>query len=237
MTDQGLPEDEDELLVAEYVVGVLPQGERVVLAQRLDREPPLRARLREWDEWLAPLARHVESVAPSPEVWASLSRRLFGQPSRRDFGWGSLALWRSLTAASLALALIAVAAAIYLGGGIDRGAPERGLVAELRGEIGAVRLVAFYEASSGRLIVSRVEGSPPPGRAFELWLIEGGNQPVSLGTLPAEERAALALPSGVAERLAAATLAVSDEAAGCSCTGQTTGPGLATGCITDSRTN
>ena len=104
-----------------------------------------------------------------------------------------------------------------------------GFVAELSGETGAVRLVAFYDAASGQLRLHRTEGTAATGRAFELWLIAGAEKPVSLGLLPDDARTVLSLPEALTAKLGAAVLAISDEPAGGSATGQPTGAVLATG--------
>jgi anti-sigma-K factor RskA len=66
-----------------------------------------------------------------------------------------------------------------------------------------------------------------------LWLIAGGNAPVSLGVLPDSGIVALAFPVDLKDQLRGATLAISDEPDGGSPTGQPTGAVLATGVVSD----
>jgi anti-sigma-K factor RskA len=87
--------------------------------------------------------------------------------------------------------------------------------------------VTFYDARTGTLRLNRLSGEPPPGRSFELWLLVGKNAPVSLGVLPAEVSGSVSLPTELRKAAAEATLAVSDEPAGGSPTGQPTGDILA----------
>ena len=72
-------------------------------------------------------------------------------------------------------------------------------------------------------------GGARPGRALELWLIEGDDPPVSLGVLPDTEATVLQVDAAVAAALPGGVLAVSDEPPGGSPTGQPTGDVLATG--------
>ena len=70
-------------------------------------------------------------------------------------------------------------------------------------------------AGAAVLSINRTSGAAPPGRALELWAIEGTNPPVSLGVLPDAPLARVALPPDLAARLGpGAILAVTEEAAG-----------------------
>ncbi|TNE40885.1 MAG: anti-sigma factor, partial [Alphaproteobacteria bacterium] len=75
----------------------------------------------------------------------------------------------------------------------------------------------------------RVKGAPARGRSFELWLIEGGNAPVSLGLVPDKARGNVKVPAALQHKFANAVLAISDEPEGGSPTGKATGPVLALG--------
>ncbi|MEX0583879.1 MAG: anti-sigma factor, partial [Sneathiella sp.] len=145
--------------------------------------------------------------------------------------WGNVGFWRGLSAISLA-------AIIVLGGlysGIISGpeGPETiappVFVAELSSESGEVELVTLYNARSGILKINRVKGAPASGRSFELWLIEGGNDPVSLGLVPTASRGEVAVPEALRDKFPDAVIAISDEPAGGSPTGQATGPVVAAG--------
>lgn len=225
----AIPPDLD-MLVAEYVLGVLPHAERLALAARLAEDPELAARARFWEEQLAPLGAALEPVQPPPRLLAALENRLFPAAAPPPGLWRSLAFWRGLAAA---LGVVLVVLGLSLGGLWRATAPAPpSLVADVSGAPGSIRLVAAYDAASGVLKLNLVAGEPAPGRDFQLWLIDGAAAPVSLGVLPRRARAAVAIPAALAGKLSErSVLAVSDEPEGGSPTGLPTGPVLATGAL------
>src|SRR3954454_6674638 len=91
--------DEDGLLVAEYVLGTLTADEHANVGDRLRNEAPLRSHLVFWRRRLGGLdTQFAETTAPAA-VWSAIERRLFPDTAKASF-WGSLALWRGLTAAA-----------------------------------------------------------------------------------------------------------------------------------------
>ena len=76
-------------------------------------------------------------------------------------------------------------------------------------------------------------GEARPGRALELWLIEGQGAVVSLGLLPDAREGEMIIGTALRARMSGAVLAVSDEPAGGSPTGAPTGAVLATGAVSD----
>lgn len=230
MTTETPATPDDDLLAAEYVLGVLPHAERLALARRIETDAALARRVRDWDEKLSPLADVVEPVAPPASLLGAVERRLFAGAAAGPRLWESLMFWRGVSAV-LAGALVAAALLLVTP---RLAAPERdnSLVAELAGEGQTVRLAAFFDARSVTLRLNRIAGQPQKGRDFELWLIAGGQAPVSLGTLPQESMISLKVAPDIASKLASgAVLAVSDEPLGGSPTGQPTGAVLATGAL------
>ena len=228
MTQDADKHRDDDALAAEYVTGVLPHGERAAFAARLEAEPALREKVRFWDEQLAPLADGIEPVAPPAGVLARIEGELFASAAPRKGWWESLGFWRGLSAASLAG--LAVVAALYIAAPrTDTGEAGPTYVSQLAGEDNAVRVVALYDPREGVLRINRTDGAPASGRDFELWLIEGGDAPISMGVLPADRSGVLPVAEALRPRLASAVLAITDEPAGGSPTGVATGPIVATG--------
>lgn len=229
----------DEILAAEYVLGVLPQDERQIAAARIDGEPQFARLVDAWQVRFASLASAYPSVEPPASVKAAIDRRLFStapEPAvvtaeatwepRRGL-WSSLAFWRGLAAAAIAALAIYVAVP-FISPPVEVSPPR--LVASLSAEGSDVRYLAVYDAGRREVGLSHVSGERAPGRDFELWMIEGGNAPVSIGVIPTGATAHLAIPEAVRAMLAAgAMLAVSVEPAGGSPTGRPTGPVVATG--------
>ena len=136
-TDHEDPEREsDDLLAAEYVMGVLPVEERQAAGRRIETDAAFARLVDAWEVRLAPLGEAYPEAVPPAGVKAAIDRRLF-EPSvasaahaaRARVGlWGSLAFWRAL--AAVAVAALAIFVAIpYLAP--PAGSPPIRLVASL----------------------------------------------------------------------------------------------------------
>jgi anti-sigma-K factor RskA len=227
----AMPPDDDDMLAGEYALGVLQGEAREVFARRIADNPGLAAKLRFWEEHFAQLANEIAPVTPSQNVLAKIEDRLFGarQQAQKPSLWNSLDFWRGLAVASL-VAVVAVGAWNY---SLQQGGPGQALVAEVAGEQGLVKLVAFYDEKTGDLRINRTEGAAPSGRSFELWLIAGQDAPISLGVLPVETPTTHSIPVALRAKFPNGVLAISDEPQGGSPTGAPTGAVLATGKLTE----
>lgn len=215
-----------DLLAAEYVIGVLPAAERAAFAQRLERELELRRTVWQWEIRLSGLADAIPEAAPPPAVKAALEARLFaaGRPASL---WSNLWLWRGLSAGSLAA--LAVVALLYWRTPAPPLPGEPVYVAELLAKDASVRVIALYDAQARALRLDRQAGGRKPGRDMQLWLIDGKNPPQSVGLMPVDATGLVPVPAALQPLLAHAVLAISDEPAGGSPTGQPTGAVLAAG--------
>jgi anti-sigma-K factor RskA len=85
-------------------------------------------------------------------------------------------------------------------------------------------LVATLDHATDKLILTPVSMKMPAQRDAELWIIPDGQKPISLGVIPQDASARIAVPAGL--RGAAtytATLAITDEPLGGSPSGAPTG--------------
>lgn len=209
------PEDADDALAAEYVLGVLDHPERLAVAARLRDDAAFADRVLAWENRLADLNEGF-AEAPAPDLLPQIEARLFGKPVPRRrplVGW----LAGALTAAAVAAVAVAVFAP----------PPQAPVVATLGGEADPLRFEARHDGQT--LTVTRVAGSSAPaGQVQELWIIAPDAAPVSLGLLT-DQPLVVAYP----DTPTGWTLAVSLEPAGGSPTGAPTGPVLAAGTITD----
>jgi len=224
--DPGREWDDDEVVAAEYVLGVLSAEERDAVARRADGDPGFASLIERWEAHFFPLAAGYREDQAPPWVKIAIDQRLFPdrRPQRRPRGfWNSLVFWRGLAAAAIVVLAVMVTLP-YLKPPAPTAPP---LVAAVAGEEG-VSYLALYEEASGRLRLSRLAGEPPAQRVFELWRIEGNSAPVSLGVLPADAetgvRLAEAPPAGT-------VLAISVEPGGGSPIGRPTGPVVAVGTL------
>ncbi|MBV7409388.1 anti-sigma factor domain-containing protein [Maritimibacter sp. DP1N21-5] len=219
MTEDDLPYD-DRVLAGEYALGLMSMSEAAAFARRLNAEPALAALVRGWQEDFTSLTDDITPVAPPTRVWREVQGRLFGG----DTGprWLMAAI-PTLLAASLAVLLFVVPPA-----GLVRPPADPLYHIDLASEDGTLLLAAGYDGDTGELYVIPYD-APDEGTVHELWIIAGGNAPVSMGLLPGDDPARIAVAPEVAAQFDGATLAISVEPPGGSPTGAPTGPVIATG--------
>jgi anti-sigma-K factor RskA len=231
-TDIGAPEDPDDLAAAEYVLGVLDAQDRRELARRAAVEPELARKIEAWQLRLSPLDAAYEPVPPPAGALAAIEARLFGAPRQADAPggwWNSLAFWRTLAGAAAVVAVIAVATALVTRTGPDLSSGGE-LVASLEAEDTDTRLVSLYDPDAGALRITPVAVVPVEDRDFELWLIEGGDDPISLGLVSQSANQSIEIPQDLRPRFhAGAVLAITLEPLGGTPTGVATGPIVAIG--------
>lgn len=220
--------DEDGLLVAEYVLGLLPDAERAALRARLRAEPALRSDLDFWRRRLAALDVEFAEAAAPARVWPRIEQRLFTGQSSGGW-WNSLALWRSVAAGALAVAAIAVAITVTTPRPDPRAFAAE-LVAALHAEGSNVSFVALYNSDSGELRITPLSGDQPGDKDYELWAIEDGQAAKSMGIIAANTRNDVKIaPDILVDFGEGTTLAVTLEAKGGSPTGVAQGPIVAAG--------
>jgi anti-sigma-K factor RskA len=228
--DNGPEPGSDDMLAAEYVLGVLPAAERQAATRRIEAEPDFARLVDQWEARLSPMAAAYPAAEPPASVKAAIDGRLFAGNRVQARGvswWSSLALWRGLAIASLA-ALALYVAVPYLSPQAEVSA-ER-YVASLAPTGSDVHYFVVYDARSQDVGLSHVTGARPEGRDFELWVIERSNPPQSLGVIPVGQSVHLDVADAVRNKIeAGAQLAISLEPAGGSPTGQPTGPVVAAG--------
>ena len=223
----GLPED--ELIAAEYALGVLAGTERAAAERRIERDPTFANLVAAWEQRLAPLAEEIATVAPPPHVWDRIAAAL-SEPRPQGAGlWQNLVFWRGLTFATGALAASCIGALIFLGTLTQRSP----LIAAIDGG-GHHHFVATVDAKRGTIAVVPAAFSADATRVPELWLIPSDSKPRPLGILRADRTVTITLPAELSPlTVSNAVLAVSLEPPGGSPTGQPTGPVIATGKLTN----
>jgi anti-sigma-K factor RskA len=103
----------DDLLAAEYVLGVLEAGSRLAAEARTASDPAFADRVSAWQRRFAPLALELRPVEVPSRVWTRIQERLGWSPAVSTAGPGtarSLYFWRLTAgiAAAAAVALLAV---------------------------------------------------------------------------------------------------------------------------------
>ncbi len=105
--DEGSEERSDDLLAAEYVLGVLTSSERQIASSRMSSDPVFAQLVQDWEVQLAPLAAAYAEFEPPTSIKTQLDRQLVAMvdtsPAQPQSGlWSSLAFWRGLAAATVA---------------------------------------------------------------------------------------------------------------------------------------
>ncbi|AYC99470.1 anti-sigma factor [Neorhizobium sp. NCHU2750] len=225
----------DQLLAGEYVLGVLPHAERRNVEARMREDRQFAAMVANWQENLSSFDGDYGEEMPPSKAFSRIEARLFSAKAARQpvrlpgRMWNSLALWRGLTLASLAL--LAVYAS-FQSGWIGELPSSQTLVAQLSGDAAnPVGMMARYDSGNGQLQLLPVAARAADAHSLQLWLVpDNGGAPVSLGVLPQTGESSVRIPVGLRPRLKnGVTLAVSVEPVGGSPTGQPTGPVVASG--------
>jgi len=222
---------DDDFAAAEFALGTLSPSERAALAARRLREPALDAAIRNWEARLAPLAEAAPPVAPPGDYLAAIEARIAAASAAQATAAPEaslaalrtrLARWRALAiAASLAAVLLAVGFAVRE---TARVTTPREYVAILQKDAGSPAIEVTVDLDRRELRARRVAAEPPPGKAYELWIIDASlGAPRSLGLVgPAARGASLAAyDPAVVEN---ATYAVTVEPPGGAPNGKPSGP-------------
>jgi anti-sigma-K factor RskA len=207
-----------EALAREYVLGTLHGRARDRFARVLAYSLVARRAVASWERRLAPLAASVPPVAPPAEAWPRIEAALGLRPPARP---RASAAWPAI-AAGLALA------ALLFGGLLltQRSTVEQPTyVAVFSDQTTPVWLLQAFEQARV-LRASTINDRPEPaGSSYELWMLQDGANPVSLGLIAGAGNTLLQLSAAQLAVLAqTSTLAVSVEPAGGSPTGLPTGP-------------
>lgn len=220
----------DEIISGEYVLGVLSAEDRRRVEARMAVDKRFAQQVRRWQANLSGFNADYDEVRPPAELFNRLERRLFGidQAPRSVFGqlWGSVALWRALTATTLV-------ATLGLGAfqsGLFTPDNTRPLVAELSGENAPFNLIAAFDTENGRLSVVPIAVKQPEPKSLEVWIIDEGKPPQSVGILPDNGNGEIVVSAGLRRLFAEGkTIAITVEPFGGAPEGKPTGPVIAAG--------
>ncbi len=211
----------DDVLAAEFALGLLDGEELRAAHARLLGDRAFAADVAAWQERLSGLADGFDPVPPPAGARAAIEKRLFGAAPTPGLG-----LWKALAG----FATVAAAAFAFLAFLPQNITPPALFVSDIVAEDGSLSVLAVVDATAHTLRVTRTTGSPEQGRALEIWGIPAdGTPPVSFGVLPESGTTVFQVPDALLGKAVGLTLAISDEPAGGSPTGQPTGAILATG--------
>jgi anti-sigma-K factor RskA len=221
MTDiTSLNEDERDLLAAEYVLGVLLSSERAAVDQAMATDTKLRRNVGIWSDRFFPLMAAVPAVAPPTYLFTRLQTAIGPEANdkyttRKGLGW-------------VAIAAAMILAAFLLWPQV----PTETQIATLSGTGAQSPINVALGHEHGEILFDPIL-PVMVDRDYELWLVEPGSPPRSLGLLSRAGTGALGIAADALRDLTAPNaLAISVEPIGGSPTGQPTGPVILSGPIT-----
>ena len=219
---------DDDFAAAEYALGTLAPVERATLAARRLREPELDEAIRAWEARLAPLAEAAPEIEPPRDFLPAIEARIHGASPRATGDAATITLERSIrrwraaaTAASIVAGLLAIG---FAAREMSRQSLPREYVAILQKDAASPAFAVTVNLDKQELTVRRVAAQTPPGKSYELWIIDAKlGAPRSLGVIGETSRAAnlSAYDPAVVEN---ATYAVTVEPPGGSPDGKPSGP-------------
>ena len=224
------PEDEDDFLAAELALG-LAEGDDLTRAQdRVRRDAIFAAQVAAWHERLIVLADSIAPVTPHKRVKKALLASLF--PKIRVPLMQRLWVWQGISFAAIALLAYITVPMLRPPVPTPQGAPQV-FATQLTGDVDDLTVLAVLDPARGDIALRRTAGAAPAGRVLELWAILPEQAPISLGVLPADAVARVALPAELAAQVAQITLAISDEPPGGAPAGAPTGAVRAVGAVSE----
>ena len=228
--DDTMPEGGDDLIAAEYVLGVLAGAEREAAAERVRNERGFARLVDQWTIRLSPLDDSYEDIAPPASIKKALDGKLFAASASSAPGfWQSLHLWRTLAIGAMAVAAVAIVPSLRQADPEVAQLPP--IVAAMQAtDTGEVRFVALYQPGSDEIRISRVKSEKGADKDYELWLVDDGAKPVSMGVIPDQGEVRLKVRPELVKLIDSGdAFAVSVEQTGGSPTGEALGPIIAVG--------
>jgi anti-sigma-K factor RskA len=217
---------DDDFAAAEYALGTLDATQRATLAARRLREAELDEAIHAWEALLAPLAEVAPEIAPPRDLLPAIEARIRGASPDTPENATVVALERGIRrwrAAALAASVIAALLAVGLVARETgrRSAPHE-YVAILQKDAASPAFEVTVDLDRQELTVRPVAAQAPPGKSYELWLIDAKLGARSLGVIGDKPRGA-SLSAYDPSVISGATYAVTVEPPGGSPTGQPSG--------------
>lgn len=213
-----MTEETDDILAAEYALGLLAQDELSQAHARATTDRLFARRIVMWQEYLSKLA-NLEPVAPPAAVKKAVIARVFPDEKPKSI-WQRVRVWQALAGSAIAVMALVVFVSVQFEPPKNTGPLY---TAEIVSEAGDFRVIAVVDKSRNEIILTRTAGGAPEGRILQVWA-HGPDEPAqSVGLWPAGETVRLALPTEIAAVRGTLTVGVSEEPPGGSPTGSPSG--------------
>lgn len=231
----------DDLLAAEYVIGLLDGQELLQARSRVASDPAFAGAVQWWELRLAPLLDELGSAEPGPDLWRRIEENLAKRDSfepRASSGEvvelrRRLRYWQSTAALAVAASVAALVFALLP---LLRAptaplqtpaatAPEPPLVTSIPIADTPLRLAVTYIPERRELLVSASGIAPDGVHDHELWLVPDEGVPQSLGVVEAGTERSVSIADALARHVRpGATLALTQEPLGGKPPGREAGP-------------
>lgn len=224
--------DNDKLrntLASEYVLGTLHGQARVRFESLMREDASLRRMVDRWQQRIGPMSEALTPVTPPARVWKGIEQRLgFNHDASESIlarFWNHLTLWRGL---GLTTSMASFALVAYLMLVSSQPIVVNQYVAVMTNSQQQVSWMVTTNSLNQQATIKVLNSQTlPANKAFELWMLPTGQNPVSMGLLSASEDKILQISTQLLQQLTnSKALAVSLEPSGGSPTGLPTGPVL-----------
>lgn len=228
MTSVALPiasRADDDVMAAEYALGLLSGHEKRAFEGRAQSEPALTEMVARWQEHFAKLADDLPVVPPRKRVWRDTAVLINGARSGPSLRHKISAIAGGVASACLIWALFFA----------DVHAPAPGvpiLTATLSPTSSAAQYDVSFDKATRALSLRRTGARPSKGYIHHVWLIAGQNDPVALGQLEGDGSTLLFIDSSLVDLMTGSILAVSEEPARATAGVAPEGPVVAVGALT-----
>jgi anti-sigma-K factor RskA len=250
--------DSDDLLAAEYVLGLLDAASRSEAEARLQRDSAFAALVSAWEAYFSPWLEGISAVDAPAGLWPRIRAALWQHelptrpavPAGKPSLWDRMSFWRGLAAGGFAVAAASLAALLVTVRSVPEpierpsaptpvvtvptpAPPAAPMTVSMVHDDGSAAYNAVVNPDTGVIVLVPVH-MPDDARVPELWLIGDDGVPKSLGVIARDRAMQVRIPESVRKSAEAnAVFAVSLEPEGGSPTGQPTGPVVAKGSLVE----
>ncbi|OMH25858.1 anti-sigma factor domain-containing protein [Motiliproteus sp. MSK22-1] len=182
--------DERNQAAAEYVLGTLDKRAKARFEALMAVSSDAQEEVEQWREHLDVFNTSLEPQAPSPELWKKISAET--TPEKGFSFWS----WQPIAAFSLVL-LVTIGFFFQQGN-----QPENVYVHLIKNEQQQPGWVVNTALEKNQLIIQSMRPvSMPEDSFYELWFMEEGKEPITLGFLPEDGERRITIPAEWKERL------------------------------------
>ena len=218
MTTKDTFENDDDMVAAEYVLGLLTGDDLAEAKRRLAEDAGFIQLVTDWEMRLATLTDEVEPVAPPASVKLAVMKRVTPEAPKQSV-WQKLWIWQAVSVASVLLLAVVMFADLP----DQQGQVGPLYTAEIVSDAGDFRVVAVVDKTTNEVTLTRTAGAAPAGRILQVWAHGPGEPAESVGLWPNGDTIRLAMPANIASVDDILTIGVSEEPPGGSPTGLPSG--------------